>query len=666
MIESEKTLRYTLPQIRSVKFSNFDLYTEQPNVSVPINKGVFCLIGANGLGKTTFLNTLIFGLTGAVPDPARKFLSAQKYYREASRSEKTADYFEGRISEHNRSTASVTIVLEWSMAKITVTRSFFDGGEITELVIAKGDSEEHYNSGNTDSVTDLNGIYAKHINELTGLKEYTQFVFLVHFVLTFDEGRHLLMWDDAALTDALYLAFGGDPEFARKADKLREDMNRADSKGRNTKYAAKLVADKMKVLAEATASEVGASKPEESTADIQRRHADLIERCSETEKRLGEKRVALQDIDLKWTEASSSLSEAQIEYQKLFSKYFERTSSAHYHPLIKASLSEDKCAVCSTPGVSKRISTKLTVGSCPLCDSALEKSVAKDSDTNQLKDLDKRIAKLRQVISSLLEKRDRVDAEYQAAVSAAEAAKDELSSFEDEVDVSLLKGSSGGQETAVEEEIKKLKRQHDELTKESKTLYKRRDEIRKEMRELEARLRRQYDEAAKIFVPRFRDLAEAFIGLDIDIQLKQHQTATKSGFGLTLSMGGEPRQRSVTVSESQGFFIDIALRMALAEYMCDGPATLLIDTPEGSLDIAYEARAGAMFAKFTEVSNRILMTANLRSSELVLRLAKILQEHGMQVEKMTEWTELSAVQKEEEGLFQGAYDSIASALGGGS
>lgn len=60
--------------------------------------------------------------------------------------------------------------------------------------------------------------------------------------------------------------------------------------------------------------------------------------------------------------------------------------------------------------------------------------------------------------------------------------------------------------------------------------------------------------------------------------------------------------------------------------------------------------------------NRVLMTANLRSSQLVLRLAQLQKSAGMQIVRMTDWTDLSEVQQSEEALFTQAYDSIDAAL----
>ena len=56
------------------------------------------------------------------------------------------------------------------------------------------------------------------------------------------------------------------------------------------------------------------------------------------------------------------------------------------------------------------------------------------------------------------------------------------------------------------------------------------------------------------------------------------------------------------------------------------------------------------------------MTANLRSSALLRRLAERQKRVGMQVERMTDWNDLSEVQRAEEGLFDEAYEEIERAL----
>jgi hypothetical protein len=167
------------------------------------------------------------------------------------------------------------------------------------------------------------------------------------------------------------------------------------------------------------------------------------------------------------------------------------------------------------------------------------------------------------------------------------------------------------------------------------------------------------------FVPLFRGLAKQFIGLDLDTFLERKISGE---FSLGLELQSSRRRSTSELSESQRFFLDIALRMSLAQYMSDpdSRAALLVDTPEGSLDIAYEARAGKMFADFVRDGYQLIMTANINASQLLIRLAEECGSEMMRLVRMTDWRPLSEVQAEGEDLFDRAYSDIETALDGGS
>lgn len=653
--------KISLPTIERVALENFDLYSNEPNVSVVIERPVFCLIGANGLGKSTFLNTVNFAITGAIPDPSRKFQSAQDYLRNAARTDRADDYFSGRISERARPIASVTVELTWPATTLTITRDLFGGTGVTRLEVRDATTgETSVRQSTDDDGSDLTSLYQDKVLELSALEDFAQFVFLMHFVATFDEGRHLLMWDDAALTNALYLAFGADPVAAKAADKLQRDMDRESSRGRNVRFSARHVADRIKQLADVLK---GAETDDHTTtAELQARHDALIARQSQAEQRMRRKQAELRDADLKWTDLSASLTETQLEYRRLFSSRLQKSSSVEHHPIVRASLSEDRCALCGTVHVSAKIQSFLDKGECPLCESALDRSGADDAAISGLQRLDREIARIRDDLAAILDSRARISDEFAAAQASEDAAAADLKQFEEKEASGLAKAQSGSSFSAIQKEIDKLELERQEFLSQSETHYKKRDELRDQLRSYEKTLKAQYEAGSERFVPRFRELAEDFIGLPIDVELEHRQGANDSGFGLRLRMDDQLRSQPDTVSESQRFFIDIALRMALSEFMAEGAATLLVDTPEGSLDIAYEARAGSMFSKFVLEGNRVLMTANLRSSQLVLRLAQLQKRAGMQVVRMTDWTDLSEVQQSEEQLFTEAYNSIDAAL----
>ena len=149
--------------------------------------------------------------------------------------------------------------------------------------------------------------------------------------------------------------------------------------------------------------------------------------------------------------------------------------------------------------------------------------------------------------------------------------------------------------------------------------------------------------------------------MDLDIKLQRDKQVQK----LVLELQNSARTESFQLSESQRFFLDIALRMSIAIYLATptNPAFMLIDTPEGSLDIAYENRVGKMFANFIlEYKQNIIMTANINASQLLISVAEICGNNKMNFKRMLDWTDLSPIQKEGEFLFEKVYKNIEYAL----
>ena len=78
------------------------------------------------------------------------------------------------------------------------------------------------------------------------------------------------------------------------------------------------------------------------------------------------------------------------------------------------------------------------------------------------------------------------------------------------------------------------------------------------------------------------------------------------------------------VSESQREFIDLAFRMALIKAASQsGFGSLVIDTPESSLDVVFARRAAEILLRFgsAEGDNRLIVTSNLVEGSLIPTLA---------------------------------------------
>lgn len=69
-----------------------------------------------------------------------------------------------------------------------------------------------------------------------------------------------------------------------------------------------------------------------------------------------------------------------------------------------------------------------------------------------------------------------------------------------------------------------------------------------------------------------------------------------------------------------------------------------------------------MFADFAKESYKVVLTANINSSQLLKELATICKKKGMTIERMTEWTTLSEVQQKENHRIEEAYSELEKIL----
>ena len=290
--------RLNLPRVRTLQLRNFTLYSTQPLVDVTFDRGVFCLAGANGLGKSTFLAALNFALTGRVSDPNRTFLSIGEYYRHTEPF--SADFFDGRIEEHDRDSAEATLEMTVGKHIYRITRGMFEAEELRGLEIIGEDGTSLVRTKNIKA-RDLHDIYTTNLATDIGLHSFEQYVFLQHFVFTFDERRHLLFWDEKILERVLYIAFGVDQQDAERADEVRREADKADSLARNANWQATELRKKLDDLQKA----LGGKSSGADSEDLRRTHVKLVERTDGLELKAQMAENAVKDVLLKISDLSA-------------------------------------------------------------------------------------------------------------------------------------------------------------------------------------------------------------------------------------------------------------------------------------------------------------------------------------------------------------------------
>jgi DNA repair exonuclease SbcCD ATPase subunit len=615
------------------------------------------MAGANGIGKSTFLSTVNFALTGAVPHPRRRLLSTGQYLKEAQ--DYTSSYFEGRITEEDRDLAAISVEFRIGERRYSLTRPIFTPTELRDLKIWSG--AEVYVDGTVLTPVQRENQFKENLCQDIGMQSFEQFVFFQHFLLTFDEARHLLFWDESAATQMLYLCFGGDVGEAARADELNREMEKAGSWGRNLQFQASNLAKRIELI--------------ESSAELDSRNTDLeaagqlyqtkSESVARASKKIEDAEHRLAEADLRVAQANAAVAALRVSYSEAFNALLESGSNPRKHPLVQDALQTGACPVCrtSSEAVKTTIEAKLDSGHCPLCSSAISEAGAVPNQSRvALAALDSRLAKAREALNEASALQARLSLELKRHQEELMATRAALTQFEkDNEDVlGALKARVAASQSALLQNLAALQQAREQLILQRDEAYAERDTFRDQLRLLQKDLQRRYAKAEREFVPLFRGLSEMFLGIDLDVSLANQGTS----MSLDIEMRGTSRREQHQLSESQRFFVDIALRMAIAEYTSapNGKATILIDTPEGSLDIAYEDRAGRMFANFALSGHSLLMTANINTSKLLTSMATHCGADLMRLVPMTGWSELSDVQQEASALFKAAYDEIDIAL----
>lgn len=656
--------KYNFIKLQKVMLRNFSLFSKNKKlyeVNETINEGVYCLAGANGLGKTTFLNAINYGLTGIVLEPNREVYSPGEIVNENKIY--TKKYFIGRINKKDEINAEIEIVLKVNDKFFRIIRGFFEREELRLLEIYSinnGKKISHFSSSKDISPKQLNASYQKLLSEEIGFSDFDYFIFYQLYVLTFDETRRMIFWDDRASSHALAIAFNSDPEDATKISELTRNMEKHESNGRNARWQATQAKNKIDELTQKTTKkkDVDIDKIE---IEFNRLHKDL----EKLEKTYNNTKIEYDTMLKNQSRLNSEIMQLKNDHRRLFSRYSEPRSKILENTNVQLSIKKQECCLCGSKGshIVESIERSIHKDECPLCSTIINES--NNAEQNELLKLiqknDTNIFSKNSELENLILEVDGKKVELEKTEYEFNKTKEKIKELtEDNPDVSFKGTGNQNIDTLIEQ----YESQYILFDKEAKEEYKKRDNLKPEYEKLLKKVETAYKEAEKIFVPTFKRLAKSFIGLDLNIQPERSNKTIK----LVLELKDTARTESFQLSESQRFFLDIALRMSLAIFLSkkENGATMFIDTPEGSLDIAYESRVGNMFAEFTtEYNQNLFMTANINASQLLISLAEKCGKSKMKFRRMLEWTDLSLVQKEGEDLFNQVYDNIEIALNKG-
>jgi hypothetical protein len=653
--------KLSFPQFKKIVFRNFSLYAKNGRNQVVeelLGEGVYCLAGANGLGKTTFLNAINYCLTGIVLEPNLEVFSPAEIVD--ANKKFTESYFVGRIKEKDRQAAEIEITFAVNDKFYRIIRPFFGRDQLRVLEIYEEIDNKKIGlfEPGEKSPRELNTSYESLLSREMGFEGFEYFIFYQLYLLTFDENRRMVFWDERASQHMMGLAFNTSSHNAERMIRLKRLIEKLESDGRNSRWSATQTKNKIDEI-----QRVSKKKRGRNIEKLEKFYFDLYaasEKAEETRNHISNEYDTLLRIQSKLT---AEIAQLRMEQAKYFSNYSKPRSKLLANSNIKTAIEMQECFLCHSAGsqITEMIQRNVLKERCPLCGTKIneEKTEIQAGLLSLIRKNDSALAKKNTKLNELIGEANAKARELQKAELEHKHSKEEIQKFEkDNSILNLMRPDKKSLNSIVDE----LKRQFAILDKESKESYAKRDQLKPEYENLLQVTERAYKAAETDFVPIFKRLATSFIGLNLNIRPQR----SNRSIGLVMELQDSARTRFYQLSESQRFFLDIALRMSLAIYLSrpGQEATMIIDTPEGSLDIAYESRVGTMFAEFVNDYNQnIIMTANINASELLVTLAKKCGKEKMRFRRMLEWTQLGPVQKQGEHLFERVYKNIERALG---
>jgi DNA repair exonuclease SbcCD ATPase subunit len=411
---------------------NFSLYKKNEKncvINEPINDGVFCLAGANGLGKTTFLNIINYGLTGILLAPGKEINTPDSIIK--SNKEYTRRYFEGRIKAKDKEKAEIELLLTVNGKFIRIIRAFENREDLRLFEFYEEKNSKKYTLLKTKDLSpiDLLRAYEDTIVNEVGIGKFSYFMFFQLYVLTFDENRKMLFWDDHTSTGALSIAFNEDFEDTEKLLELKKQMEEYESYGRNARWQATQIKKEIEKL-------LNTSKQQEKSGYkmLKDEYDKMIKEIEDLDNIYNEINTEYDTLLKRQNIINAEILQLKIIYKKLFSLHHEPRSNLINSAYFQLSKKENKCFLCDSSGIQviENIERKLfSQDICPICDTVIRNDNEKEQKKmiQKIKEIDNKLYTKNQELEELIAESDVKKIELDKKYIEVDRLKSKLNKF---------------------------------------------------------------------------------------------------------------------------------------------------------------------------------------------------------------------------------------------
>jgi hypothetical protein len=621
----------SIPRLRSIGIDGFGMFPGpggEGGLHADLLPGLTLIIGANGLGKTTFITLLYRMLSGPADIPA---LAAGEELG-TRRLEATTlppglrGIFAARVADRAQS-AVATLGLTFAEQQVTISRRLSN----LSLVALEVDGTP------SDELTE--DVFRTKIADLAGVGSFGDFLLMLRYLVFYFEDRRALVWDKSAQRQLLRMLFLP-PVVAQQWTIMERSILSQDSDVRNFQSVfgrqERQLATNVSKLKSATTLRAELQTLEELQKNDNARLLELAPLTIELD--LMRKAAISDHLDAQQNREARFRAVEEAKLLAIRARFPEQAATSRY--ILAHLMSECECLVCGThvPEAAEDYEARIEADQCVICATPLSKVVG-IVEARQVADgrVAKRITALVEADKRLAgTARHRVQAEnefnqHRRLLATLEAAVAERTARINEI-VDLLPPS----ELALREQRDELHRLRSSLEARKAQLAEERRQFALFVAERTEELLQQSDEIARLF----DQYASGFLSETVALtwsttRARVGQTGEAIEFpSFDLDMSGSDfgsvvrRAGPADVSESQREFIDLAFRMALMRAAsASGAGSLVIDTPESSLDAVFAKRAAQILLRFAnEPDNGLLITSNLIEGSLIPTLAQGISE----------------------------------------
>lgn len=624
--------RVRFPIIEHISVDGYLLYPGKegsPGLNHSFLSGMNVIVGINGVGKTTLLNILFRMLAGD------KDLRDGKELGDSKRSLATisdTSHF-ARIVPDRARDATASLRFRLGEYSIEIKRSLKN----LELLEMKIDPPSPLGV----KLDDLGDTYKMAVSRLAGVDDFFDFVLILRYLVFFLEDRRTLIWDKSAQTEIFRILFFPNAADDNYKSLLNEALS-ADSYARN----AQSILTKEKSRYEKTQKEASKIKPDElnlleiAVSQLRQSLESLRVKTSSLDERRRSIRRALEQA--RSDSETNAQSERALREQMLASVFPKLDDFSVF--AISNLQSERGCIICGNQDAElleaahKRFEETLE---CPLCSADLahqeshHEVVVTENNKLQLEYFSNERLKLAHSEQSLAAELTQVQAEYLEAETKRWHIESEFNSDSEKLKIAkqsldkntpTLLGGISDRIKSLEETVEQHRYDKNEALVKIKTFV---DALSANVATFQEELCNKFSEFISAFLAEECDLTHRNEPRNIG-QLSSPVELFFPEFHVNMTSGvfrqsGSPRESIDSVSESQMEFIELAFRMSiLATAASDDAVSLVMETPEASLDAVFIPRAGDLLNRFgqraTKKPSTLITSSNLNGSEMISAL----------------------------------------------